>query len=133
MGKLSEQLRKEGMAESRVYAIESIVQLLHSELCKLDLRNLRLFMKFGVAGNLQRYAQSEELRDVIGEAWLDNIKLAFDLTDKSGEVDMLKRIEQITDILMDFQELGLPGANLLAQSLEQYRKLWVDYTDSLRR
>lgn len=127
MRNYAKELEGINMASSRIYGLAAAVQNLHAELCKLDYRNLDLFMKKGVAGNLQLFAEVESMRDVIKEAWERNVCRALNLTDKSGEIDIRALTDKLNEALMDFQELGLPGANLCAASLAEFRKRYEEY------
>jgi hypothetical protein len=123
MQRYLKQLLEDGMNENRAKEIATAVEALHIAMCKLDLRNLRLFVKHGIAGNLKRYAETEGVRNVITETWNAKIERAFRLTDTSGEIDVRKKTDELHEALQDFAELGLPGAVQCSVALCQFRKM----------
>ena len=63
----AENLRKEGLPESRAYDLVAALDGLHKALCKLDYTNLELFMAKSIEERLSDYAKAEQLRDVATE------------------------------------------------------------------
>lgn len=63
----ADNLRKEGLPESRAYDLVAGLDGLHKALCKFDYTNLELFMSKSLEERLSDYAKAEQLRDVTAE------------------------------------------------------------------
>lgn len=116
----SEFLEQSEITSSRRFGLQLAMAGLHSELCKLDLSNLRKFMNHGVAGHLHAYAVGEDLRDPLHEHFMDCCRRALMLFD-TEEHDFRDWNDRAQHMLEDMMELYIPGANTTYAALQIMR------------
>lgn len=123
MSRFTDNMREAGVAELRAYELESAVGMLHTVLCRLDENGRDAVAKTGIHTILRQYAIDGYYRDVASELQEIGVAKAVERTDLSGEVDIQLIMDRLYNALLDFMELGLPGAYVCWSSLLQYREL----------
>lgn len=116
--KYAEKLIDAGIAETRATGLATAIENLNKELCRLDLQGLRAFTgKVGILGQLDSFAQATGNRNVAKEIYQLNLNDAWQRMDiEELESTKLKMMSLGTGV-MEFAELGLPGAKTLMMSM----------------
>jgi hypothetical protein len=116
------QLKAEGITEGRAHDLASAVMVIHNALCKLDPKNLDMFMKKGLAGRTSEYARLLGMNDVTMTAIARKVKELYIHIDQT-EINLTTWTDEVYAHLEPLAELGFPGVSTTLVALRMLRRL----------